>query len=758
MSPGAASQEGPLLLTLEEVSRLVSHGRDPAETLGNIVRLIQRRFGTNVCSVYLLEQDRGELVLGATVGLEQAGVGQVRMRVDEGLTGLVAETMAPVMVDEATRHPRFKYFPEAGEDPYHSFLGVPLIEAGAVQGVLVVQTVEPRVFSPDEIRMLVTVASQLTPLVGGARFLDHVAAVRQGRGARDPARLAPLMPVRLEGITLSGGVGRGRVYVADGFDPGPEVLGPRGTDHAAELERLGRAVDAARVEITRLSQRIGDLVGVDHDAILQGQLMILQDHTITGDLHDVIAAGETAETALRQVLDKYVETFRRLTNPMFRERVFDIKDVFRRVLWQLMPTQAPTGAPVGRVVLVAHEASVLDLLSVEPDQLAAVAVEHGGPQCHAAILARSLGVPMVGQVAGLVDRVRAGQFACVDGGAGSITLDAEPEAPPTSLMNGAAAVASRHGKGAGTARLGLPRIEANINLLGEVGQAVAAGAEAVGLFRTEFLFLARRTLPTEEEQVRLYRKLLTALDGRPASIRTFDLRPDKLAQIVHLGAEVSQPFDWRRVHESPLLRQLFRDQVRAILRAAAQGPTRLLVPHVTEDETLDLVIETLDQARRELAREGLEHRPEIPLGIMIEAAAALPMMESWAGRVDFFALGTNDLVASALGLDRDEPADGRRGDPLHPGILRLVRDAVSTAHQGGRTVSVCGELAADPAGTIALAALRVDRLSVAARRLEQTRQLIEGLDPERLDGLAEEILGLRTSAQVRKHLERVVAG
>ena len=752
MSSVAMPQEGPLLLTLEEVSRLVSHGHDPAETLGNIVRLIQHRFATNVCSVYLLEQDRGELVLGATVGLEQAGVGHVRMRLDEGLTGLVAQSMAPVMVDEATQHPRFKYFPEAGEDPYHSFLGVPLIEAGVVQGVLVVQTVEPRPFSPDEIRMLVTVASQLTPLVGGARFLGHVAAVRAGR-APLPRSQVPVVPAMLEGRPLSAGAGCGRVYISDGFDVGRSATEPLDVDRVGEQDRLAHAVDAARLEITRLSQRISELVGVDHGAILQAQLMILQDRTIERDLQDRLAEGHTSEAALSRVLDKYVEAFRKLTNPMFRERIFDIKDVFRRILWHLLPGQTPAEKAGGeRIVLVAHEASVLDLLSVEPEHLAAIAVEHGGPQSHAAILARSLGVPMVGQVPGLVERVRAGQYVRVDGTTGRVALDASPEIVPTLVASNGTSTRAARTPHTAADHPALPRIEANINLLGEVDRAVALGIEGVGLYRTEFLFLARRTLPTEEEQVRLYRKLLTALKGRPASIRTFDLRPDKLAQIVHLGSEGSQSFDWRRVLDSPLLQRLFKDQVRAILRASTCGPARLLVPHVTQSETLDLVVDTIAQARQELDREGLEHAQKIPLGIMIEAAAAIPMMETWADRVDFFALGTNDLVASSLGHDRDDPSETRRSDPLHPGILRLIRDGVRAAHEARRPVSVCGEMAADPAGAMVLAALGVDTLSVAVHRLSIARRALDDLAPEELGDLADRLLLMRTADQVRKLL------
>src|SRR5579884_2232456 len=184
MSQAGASYESSLLLTLEEISRLVSHSHDPKETLDNIVRLIQGRFHTAVCSVYVLEPDAGELVLGATVGLKPESVGRVRMRLDEGLTGLAAQSMAPVMVADAFSHPRFKYFPEAGEDPYHSFLGVPLVEGGTLQGVLVVQTREPRQFSPSEVRTLVAVGAQLAPLVSGARLLEEVvAAAHEGQAA-----------------------------------------------------------------------------------------------------------------------------------------------------------------------------------------------------------------------------------------------------------------------------------------------------------------------------------------------------------------------------------------------------------------------------------------------------------------------------------------------------------------------------------------------------------------------------------------------
>jgi phosphotransferase system enzyme I (PtsP) len=331
MADPGFNDDGSLLLTLEETSQLVAHSHNPAETLTNIVRLIQGRFHTAVCSVYFYEPARGELVLGATVGLDPAAIGRVRMPLDEGLTGLVGQRMAPVMEADAPRHPRFKYFPEAGEDPYRSFLGVPLVEGGSLVGVLVLQTVEPRLYSASEVRMLVTVAAQLAALVEDARLLEQVAAVAHKAPVADEIR--PPAQTVLHGEPLSPGTGLGSTYVVDGFDEWRRDVPMQGQNPTQERRRLALALKHARDEISHLSQRISELVGEDHGAILQAQLMIMQDHTIEQDLNACLAAGASAEGALFTTLDKYVTAFQKVSTPFFQERVYDIKDVFHRLLW-----------------------------------------------------------------------------------------------------------------------------------------------------------------------------------------------------------------------------------------------------------------------------------------------------------------------------------------------------------------------------------------------------------------------------------------
>lgn len=752
MTTSAVTPESSLLLTLEEIAQLISHSHDPSETLANIVTLIRGRFATDVCSVYILEPDRGELVLGATIGLRSDCVGCLRMRLDEGLTGLAAQTLAPVIVDDAFQHPRFKYFPDAGEDRYHSFLGIPLIEGGVVQGVLVVQAVEPRRFSTNETRMLVTVASQLAPLVSSARLLGHVVAVSHAAPAR--AEAEQRQPWR--GTPLGPGVGWGEAYLVSRLEELPPDSSPREVNTARVRERLARAMEAAKEEVAHQSQRLSALAGEEHGAILQAHLMLLQDRTLERDLNQSLARGLTAEAALLAVRDQYVAALQKVSTPFFQERAYDVKDVFRRIRWHLQPHAAGGGAAGERVVLVAHEASVLDLFSVDFDRLAAIVIERGGPQSHAAILARSLGIPMVGQIPDLVDRLEPGRRLLVDGSAGTVILDPTPDELATLRPSGPKpadyfAVPADPPEG-------LPAVEANINLLSEVTQAVQQGATGIGLYRTEFLFLARRSLPGEEEQVGIYRKLLSRLQGRPVSIRTFDLRPNKLVHRSPLTPSAAEALDTRRLLESPPLQKLFKDQVRAILRAAATGPARLLVPLVTSTEQLEWVIGTVAAARHELVQEGLEHGRRVPLGVMVEVAGVVPLLASWAERVDFFAVGTNDLVASALGLDRDDPVGGARQDFLHPGVLRMLHDVVAPARRAGRRVTVCGEMASDPAGVRALAALDVDAVSVPVHQLSPTRLVLGQLSPQRLDDLAGALTAARTVAQVRELLSPARGG
>ena len=437
--------------------------------------------------------------------------------------------------------------------------------------------------------------------------------------------------------------------------------------------------------------------------------MILQDSTVERDLASCLTAGATAEWALSRTLDKYVATFQKLTSPFFQERIFDIKDVFRRILWHLRPQEmAALTLREERIVLVVHEASVLDLFSVDLDHLVGVIVEHGGPHSHAVIIARSLGIPMVGQVSGVIDQIVAGQLLRVDGGAGRIDLDPSlgdfsVSVPTPHLVFehcrnveilgwGCRSAWSAPGRGQcqspergreGTGQRGKRRGPLSVgNALPGPPNVTDRGRTGGDLSKTD----------CHPQGPRHNHPHLRPPPGqaRPRGNCCFVDGPD---DGLAAGSGITGP---------PATLQ---GAGGAILRAAAAGPVRLLIPLVTRSRLLDFVIRTVEEARLELIREELEFGRNVPLGIMIEVAAVVPLVDAWSERVEFFSLGTNDLIASALGIDRDDPVGTLGDDILHPGLIRIIGDTITSAHRAGRPVSVCGEMASDRDGAVVLAAL-----------------------------------------------------
>jgi phosphoenolpyruvate-protein phosphotransferase len=489
-------------------------------------------------------------------------------------------------------------------------------------------------------------------------------------------------------------------------------------------------MDRARQETERLSHRIAALVGDEGGTIMQAQMLILQDNQIQSDLDAFLAQGTSAEAAVLHTAEKYTRAFEQLSSDYFRERIYDIRDVFRRVLWHLRPGTAAPETQDQRLVLVGDEASVAELFSVDLERLAAVVVERGGRNSHAAILARTLRIPMVSQVANLASTVRTGTPLLVDGDRAlvyvepSAELMAEYESKPAASVS--VRVAEPNGLGAEDATPAekkRPAVQANVNFVSEVPEVVRHGADGVGLYRTEFLVLSRRTMISEEQQVANYWRLLESLGGLAASIRTFDLRAEK-----SLPPSADQPdpgsLDWRLVLRSPAVQRVFKQQVRAILRAGVAGPARILVPLVVSSEQLVWVKSTIDEARDELHAEGLKFASDVPLGIMIEVPVSAQMVDEWAGQVDFICVGTNDLLASAMGVSRDDPVSEIVCDPLHPALLRTVERVIQAAHSAGKAVTVCGELAATDQGVDLLADMEVDVLSVAVDQLVGVRNAL----------------------------------
>jgi phosphotransferase system enzyme I (PtsP) len=763
--------------TLEDISRLILHSHDLDETLRNIVTLIARRARSEVCSIYLLEDDGQTLVLRAAHGMPRRALGRVRMPVTEGLVGLVAREKRLLSVREPQEHPLYRYFPETGEERLHTFLGVPLLDRGAPVGVLVVQTREPREFTAEETSALTTIAFQVSAIVVNARLLDSVRRtedaarryagelerLRRGGGAR-PGEAPPQQREQLlRGTTVSPGVVEGPASLMGEQAPHVEAAaGPVG-DPSGEIARLEKALEETRIQTLMLEKQLAGRLGEEDASIFHTHLMVLEDHGFLDKLRREMARGHGAATAVKVAVAEYLEAFERMEDPYLRERGADIRDIGRRILAHLAGRGAPDPALAAEGILVAAELLPSDMAALDHTRVRGIVTERGEPTSHAAIMARSLGIPAVMGVRGALRAVRQGDRLILDANSASVYINPgevvvaeygrlrEERLRESERLEGyrERPAASRDG-----VRVTL---RANIGLVSDVAVALRNGAEGVGLYRTEFPYMVREDYPSREDQYRLYRRVIEGFAGAPVTIRTLDVGGDKHLPYAALQREENPFMGWRSVRFTLDNREIFRTQIEAILMAGAHGPVRILFPLVTGVEEVRRCREIVAEARTNLAREGVATAGEVPLGVMIEVPAAVWQAGALAAEADFFSVGTNDLVQYILAADRNNPLVRDYYDPLHPAVLAALAQVVRAATGGGCGLSICGEMAADPRSFILLFGMGFREFSLPAPFIPRMKQLLAGVAEAEAAAAADEALRQGDRAGISRVLDAALA-
>ncbi|MBU6281201.1 phosphoenolpyruvate--protein phosphotransferase [bacterium] len=774
--------EGPIrsrhgLRLLEDVSSLIGQSDNLQETLDSVVDVVAERMRTEACSVYLLDPGSTMLTLWATTGLERGAVGRVRMRTDEGLTGLVIETMAPVVVPDAPVHPRFKFFPETREERFHSFLGVPVLERRAPLGVLVVQTLRRRQFTEDEIRLLRTIAGQLAGVLVQARLLDSLkvkeqeqveirrrmvetvrrlqAFERQAERTSADARQARDPGERLTGIAASPGFGIGRAHVLH-----PQILfsdiEDRPVDDAAgEAERFERALDEASAELERQRDQMHAILPEGTGKIFDAYLLMLSDGSLQQRVRDVIQEGACAEYAVRRVVEDYLAAFHGIQDPYLQERALDVKDIGLRLVRLLLGIGQVQSVPGEGSVLVADELTLIDFAEIEPKNLCGIALATGGVTSHATILAKSFEIPTVVGVDRLLAVVGEGDEVIVDGNAGVVYRQPGPDVVREyERMEGEyrafnEGLETLHDLPATTTDGRRVQLNANVGLVGDVVLAKRHGAEGIGLYRTEFPFVSFREFPTEREQLDIYRKVISGMEGHPVTARTLDLGADKYPAYLRVPQEQNPFLGWRSIRVSLEMPELFTVQLRAIWQAALAGPTRLLLPMISSLEELERSKELIAETREDLEREGVPHAPDLPLGVMIEVPSAVQLAPELAAACDFLSIGTNDLIQYVLAVDRNNRKVAPLYQPLHPSVLAAIDHCTRAAHEAGKTISMCGEMAADPMCTLVLLGMGLDELSMEPFFIPVIKKLIRSVSWEAASGLSRHVLSLSRVSDVK---------
>lgn len=563
-----------------------------------------------------------------------------------------------------------------------------------------------------------------------------------------------------KGVPISPGVAVARAYCLDAH-PAPHT--PTAIDPSAqslEVARFERACDAAAAELDRLSDQVARQVGNDQAAIFRAHKLLVKDPSLTLKVRAAIGQHQVdAATALDRILQEYAALFANGTDPYLQERLADLRDVVRRVQEHLNRDERRRPVQLdGPVVLVAAEILPSQALAFDEDRIAGIATEQGGATGHAAILARSLGIPAVSGLADLLREVRTGDLVALDGREGHIRVNPGPEVEAAyrklqrEYVDLRGALVHNRDHPSVTADGVAVELLANVNHARDAALAVESGAAGVGLYRTEYLFLAQPTPPDEAEQYAVYRRVIEAAPHRRLTIRTLDLGGDKALPYLGGQRETNPFMGFRSIRLSSAYPELFQTQLRAILRAGVHGAIRLLFPMVSTVEEVRRVKQVVARNLQALTKAKIPHAKDVPVGIMIEVPAAALMIDDLLEEVDFVCIGSNDLIQYLMAADRDNQHVAHLCEPFGPAILRLLDAVIAACDRAGKPATLCGEMAGIPRCVLALVGMGLRRLSMSPGFVPAVKDLLRHCPLGRLREVAGAVLRMKTVGEVRGYL------
>ncbi len=745
MSPGG----GPRLL-LRRLREIMAEQTSAQMRLDKLVTVIASNMVAEVCSIYLRRAGK-ILELFATEGLNRAAVHNTRLREGEGLVGMVSETAEAVNLSDAPSDPHFSYRPETGEDPFKAFLGVPIVRGGQVFGVLTVQNRAERIYAEEEVEALQTVAMVLAEVVAQGGFFN-VAEL-------DEPELRIDRPRKFVGEGLSEGVAVGRVVL---HEPRVKVERMIADNPVDELKRLEAAIAGLRESVDEmLSSSELDLTGEGRE-VIEAYRLFVYDQGWRQRMRDAVRTGLTAEAAVERVQDETRLRVQRIGDPILRERAHDFDDLARRLLRHLTGEDVADRSLPPNAVLIARGMGPAELLDYGRDKLVALVLEEAAATSHVAIVARSMGLPMVASLDGIADNARAGDTIAVDGEMGEVHLRPAAEIVKAFEEKRAVLVQTQARFAAvrdlpAVTRDGVAvKLMMNAGLEFDMPQLAQSGADGIGLFRTELQFMIGETMPRLADQAAFYKKILDAAGDKPVVFRTLDLGGDKVLPYARWEREENPALGWRAIRIALDRPALLRYQVRALLTASAGRTLRILLPMVSDVDEFNRARALVD---RELERSRLLHlnRPtQVLVGAMLEVPALAFMLPQLMRSADFVSIGSNDLLSLAFAVDRTNPRVARRYDNLNPASLTLIRLIVQSAAENSGDLSLCGEMAGRPLDAMALLGLGIRTLSMQPGQIGPIKMMIRSMHLGEVAAFVDRLCG-RTDHSLRTRLSAFAA-
>ncbi len=734
-----------MLNSLRQIVQEVNAASDLEDVLDIIVRRVKSTMAADVCSIFLRDEN-GKFVLMATEGLNATAVGKVQLGLDEGLVGHVAAREEPINTDDCEHHPKFQYFPETGEERYNAFLGAPIIHQRQVLGVLVVQQVRNRRFDEGDEAFLVTMSAQLASVIAHAEATGALRSI----GSKTEARFMA--------IPGASGVAIGQCVVSSPLSDLNSVPFQQCEDIEKEVKFFQRCLSAVRDDVKNLSLELESRLNKEERILFDAYLAMLDDRSLGGEVQAKIREGSSAQYAWSQVILEHISTFNSMSDPYLRERASDIRDLGARVLAYLQKLATQKREFPEHTILVGEDLTASVLAEVPQERLVGLISLRGSSNSHIAILARSMGIPTIMGAVDFPFTKLEGHQLILDGYRGSIYVD-----PTEALLKQYRAIVEED-------KILVADLETlkdlpcettdhhrvalwvNTGLKADAIISIERGAEGVGLYRTEVPFMLRDRFPSEEEQRIAYRDQLEAFEPHTVTMRTLDVGGDK--SLPYFPITEDNPFlGWRGIRVTLDHPEIFLTQVRAMLKASVGlNNLRIMLPMISNVAELEIAQMLIYRAYDELLEEGFAVQMP-PIGVMVEVPAAVYQAREFAARVDFLSVGSNDLTQYLLAVDRNNARVADLYHSLHPAVLRALKIVVDESHSEGIPVSICGELAGDPAAAMLLVAMGFDILSMSASNLLKVKSVIRSISLEQSKKLLEEVMAMPDTESINRCLE-----
>lgn len=734
-----------LLFDISKLTELVTGSADIESYMQLSVELLAQHFNAQVCSIYLYSEHSGNLILKATKGLKKEAVNQIQMKPGEGLIGHSFKDLSIIREGNASQNTKFKYFAEAGEETFNSFLCVPIKRGIEKIGVLAVQHADMDYFDVSDERAIRSVAIQLAGSMENARLLLALSQDTEKKSISESLQF-------IKGKAAAGGVAMGKPIILKKKQH-TILYDPNNQDQIFTKEDFKTAIEKTTLELKDLQKEFAKRLPESASLIFTAHFMILKDKNFTGEMEKLIDNGLRPDEAVRKVAAKYISIFSSSPHTYMQEKAQDVEDLSIRILNNFKTSDQDSPFEKGHIA-IARQVYPSDILKFVSAGVQGIILASGGATSHVSILSRSLQIPLIITEHKGVLSLPDNTMILMDGELGNIYIN--PDKETISLFQ-AKEEAARKTDPAAMAEQTRTRdnekvdLLSNINLLSEVNLAKQLKAQGIGLYRTEFPFLIRATFPSETEQYIIYKKLFDSMEDKVITIRTLDAGGEKTLAYSDSPTEANPELGMRSIRFSLKYKDVFTNQIRAILRAAADRKNiRLMFPLISSiDEFLEAKAVVHDSIV-DLDKEGLEFNRNVPIGLMVELPSVVEIIDEFARQADFFSIGTNDFIQYMMAADRSNKMVADHYVPWHPAVNRSLKKIVAAAQTHSIDVAVCGEMAHESEHIPFLLGVGIRSLSVDPQFLPSVQRTVQNLKIKDAEQFSKEIINQTTIIGVRK--------